>query len=1094
MRPIKLALENFGPYRERAEVDFSRLGEFFLICGKTGSGKSTLFDAITYALFGQAPGARKGSESEFVSDFAKPGDKPLVEFEFALSGTRYKVLRVAPFLRPKRGGGFVDVPPTAALFTASVHLVEPAHFTESAEAEGGWRVAADGVRDTNEKVSRLIGLTAEEFSKIILLPQGDFQKFLEMESTERSLVLEKLFPVGLHERMTEIAKAKTQEAKVGLSLLEAEIGRLAAEVGDEPEARLAALKGELEEALGLEAGASGEAAARELVLERERERAARAARAIEAAKALAQLEEKGPVESTRAARIASAKAAASVAPYSLAFSKARAAAVDLSERAARHAAELSELGAAEPRIEAARSRIAECSSLIADRQKEVFGLRKAVEVWKRRADALVLSAEAEARSVELDGRWAREVEDIERLRRELDAARPKPEEEAAMRAELEKLQAAASGLALLVEQAKRRAGLSLDLASAEKSKRGYEAALAAGIAARDETAGALAGLEAALAHSEAVRLAGSLEPGEPCPVCGSREHPLPASPAAESGSISLTDVEAARARHMKASGETAGLTASLSHAAERVEEIASALSALSGEIGERAAVLGQALSTARVLPSGIEPAAIPAAVAGFDEAAAAAFASGLSRFSRENAAAIAKQKALASRFEARRREVLTGEEALAARKLGAEALRAQAEKARAELVERRTVLAEAERESGIEDPEPALGAAVRSLEALEAEKTGLEAECSRWNEGMATAKAKFGTLERERDVSFVSLAAEFARLADSLSLAGFLPAAGGALWAEPLPVPAPESLLGEDRGGLAAALAEAKALELSAAALAAEELASSSYREALSAARAKAFSLEADMPAPGSELPDVTALEAAVGEARAALTVARSRSDASRRSIDRLEESLSRRADFEARRSELEEGSRTLNRLSELLRGDVSGRHLPFKNFVLAMYFREVTRRASAHLSRMSDGRYYLKPDEGQASGRGKIGLGLRVLDAWTGQDRPTATLSGGEKFLTSISLALGLADSIREQNGGVSLDAVFIDEGFGSLDDEALDRVITVLDKIRGSRVIGIVSHVAGLKARIPARIEVEKTASGSRLSQSAIFSDQAL
>jgi len=161
------------------------------------------------------------------------------------------------------------------------------------------------------------------------------------------------------------------------------------------------------------------------------------------------------------------------------------------------------------------------------------------------------------------------------------------------------------------------------------------------------------------------------------------------------------------------------------------------------------------------------------------------------------------------------------------------------------------------------------------------------------------------------------------------------------------------------------------------------------------------------------------------------------------------------------------------------------------------MYFREVTMRASIHLSHMSDGRYYLKPDEGaagRAPGRGKIGLGLRVLDAWTGLDRPTATLSGGEKFLTSISLALGLADSIRDQNGGVALDSVFIDEGFGSLDDEALDRAITVLDKIRGSRVIGIVSHVAGLKARIPARIEVEKTASGSRLSQSAMFSDQAL
>ncbi|MFZ3109282.1 MAG: AAA family ATPase, partial [Rectinemataceae bacterium] len=172
MRPIKLALENFGPYRERAEIDFARLGDFFLICGKTGSGKSTLFDAITYALFGQAPGARRGSESELVSDFAKPGDKPTVEFEFALSGTVYRVKRTAPFSRPKRGGGLTDVPPSAALFTVAEGC------------DGGWKPVADGVRDTNEKVSALIGLNAEEFSKIILLPQGDFQKFLEMESTE----------------------------------------------------------------------------------------------------------------------------------------------------------------------------------------------------------------------------------------------------------------------------------------------------------------------------------------------------------------------------------------------------------------------------------------------------------------------------------------------------------------------------------------------------------------------------------------------------------------------------------------------------------------------------------------------------------------------------------------------------------------------------------------------------------------------------------------------------------------------------------------------------------------------------------------------
>ncbi|MGB4571463.1 MAG: SbcC/MukB-like Walker B domain-containing protein, partial [Rectinemataceae bacterium] len=167
--------------------------------------------------------------------------------------------------------------------------------------------------------------------------------------------------------------------------------------------------------------------------------------------------------------------------------------------------------------------------------------------------------------------------------------------------------------------------------------------------------------------------------------------------------------------------------------------------------------------------------------------------------------------------------------------------------------------------------------------------------------------------------------------------------------------------------------------------------------------------------------------------------------------------------------------------LADLLKGGTQGRRIAFKSFVLAMYFRAVVARASVRLSEMSDGRYALEADEG--SNKGYMGLGVSVLDAYTGRSRPTGTLSGGERFLTSISLALGLADTIRARSGGVNLDAVFIDEGFGSLDDETLDRAVTVLERIRGARTIGIVSHVAELRSRIPSRIEVEKGPAGSTI-----------
>ena len=110
-------------------------------------------------------------------------------------------------------------------------------------------------------------------------------------------------------------------------------------------------------------------------------------------------------------------------------------------------------------------------------------------------------------------------------------------------------------------------------------------------------------------------------------------------------------------------------------------------------------------------------------------------------------------------------------------------------------------------------------------------------------------------------------------------------------------------------------------------------------------------------------------------------------------------------------------------------------------------------------------------------------GLDLAVFDSYTGKTRPCATLSGGESFMASISLALGLADSIQSRAGAVRLDAIFIDEGFGSLDEVSLDRALSILDEIRDHRMVGLISHVGEMKNRIPSKIEVEKTNRGSKI-----------
>ncbi|MGW7354844.1 SbcC/MukB-like Walker B domain-containing protein, partial [Streptomyces sp. NPDC054784] len=164
-------------------------------------------------------------------------------------------------------------------------------------------------------------------------------------------------------------------------------------------------------------------------------------------------------------------------------------------------------------------------------------------------------------------------------------------------------------------------------------------------------------------------------------------------------------------------------------------------------------------------------------------------------------------------------------------------------------------------------------------------------------------------------------------------------------------------------------------------------------------------------------------------------------------------------------------------------------RKMRLETYVLAARLEQVAAAASARLARMSGGRYTLVHSAERATGRGRSGLGLHVVDSWTGVERDTATLSGGETFFASLALALGLADVVTDEAGGTPLDTLFIDEGFGSLDEDTLDEVLDVLDSLRErDRSVGIVSHVPDLRRRVPAQLEVVKTRAGSSVRRRAV------
>jgi DNA repair protein SbcC/Rad50 len=232
------------------------------------------------------------------------------------------------------------------------------------------------------------------------------------------------------------------------------------------------------------------------------------------------------------------------------------------------------------------------------------------------------------------------------------------------------------------------------------------------------------------------------------------------------------------------------------------------------------------------------------------------------------------------------------------------------------------------------------------------------------------------------------------------------------------------------------------------------------------------------------EPPDLPALQAADRAAREVLLATAAAQDDAARALRALERLLPLVDDACARVAATAERDARVRELADTTSGIGPDNTLRMRltAFVLASRLETVATLANERLAVMGSGRYLLEHSDERAARGARSGLGLRVLDQWTGRVRDTASLSGGESFMASLALALGLADAVREEAGGLDLGTLFIDEGFGSLDDDSLEQVLAVLDGLReGGRAVGVVSHVADLRSRIPHQAVVHKGASGS-------------
>jgi exonuclease SbcC len=1009
MRIHFLRICGFGPFAGTEEVDFDRLSAhgLFLLNGPTGAGKTSVLDAICFALYGSVPGARQDGK-RLRSDHADPALEPAVTCEFSAQGRRFEVTRSPAWDRPSARGrnGFTT---------------QQAKTLLRERVDGGWVEKSARNDEAGAEILALLGMDREQFTRVVMLPQGDFAAFLRSRAPDRLELLQKLFGTQRFEALEQELSRQAQEAREGVSALAGQLSVLAARAESEAAAlaldeagappaehvgpRLEWLQTAVaEHHAGLEAqagAAEAESKRRDHAVEDESARAARR-RKLEAAAARREavlaaaphLETvTGRLERHRQAEvlvghIKGVDAAAAKVRSALGAAGSARTLLDLA------AGENPELARLDPGFledsgpdasGPAAGELGRLRSLLAVVEARVPDEDRLKDLRSRHTRLLAKQQDLETGIGDLDSRMAA----LQAERRDL-AAGLDPLERLAGTAALRTKEAAAAVELLDVV---RRYGAAAK--ARESVKQQYEAAREARLEAKQRW---LDLREARLANA-AAELAAQLVPGSPCAVCGSAEHPEPAS-AGTRGPALAQEEETAHAVHEAAEAAFGRLGTELAAADQQV-------AVLAGQGGDTA---------------------MEDALAGADAAAAAA----------------AEADTAATRL-AELRQRLDGLDAGAAAALATRADRetelAGAAASLADLSEQAGVLDKAL--AGLRGGHPSLSRRVRSLEdAVAVLDKAVEAQSQ---------------LDRAR--------AQEADARDQLESA--LPAAGftDADDARRQLLAAPE----------AAALQEELRTAQDEAARVAELFASEDVVLALEE-QAAGFEVDAHRLAVLEE-----AARAGRQEARdiglAAGLAGRCLATLSAISVEY--DALAGAAREPAERAQMLAG------LADAAagRGENSYR-MSLNSYVLAARLEQVAIAASERLVAMSDGRYLLQHSDARAARGAKSGLGLEVVDQWTGYRRDTSTLSGGESFMASLSLALGLADVVQQEAGGVDIETLFVDEGFGSLDEQSLEQVMDALEGLRdGGRVVGLVSHVAEMKQRIGTQLQVVKGRNGSTL-----------
>ena len=999
MKPVLLKIRGFTAFRDETVVEFSGR-RLFVITGPTGAGKSSLLDAMTWALYGQVP--RVGRS---VKELVSQGERDMsVLFEFTVRGRGYRVARRYP----------------GNTSTRLERLVNEQ-----------WVPVSDRAADVTREVETLLGMDYATFTRAIVLPQGDFDSFLRGDAKDRRAILSQLIGLGVYQRAGELARARAAQHKAQADTIRTQLEKMTLATPeviatlDQQLADLATKTASLAERRKALA-ALGELARTHRDQQDAATRAANEARAAEGELAEAQ-RALATAEAGVAARLATVErltAELSALTYDAAEHDRLKAAVALLDQRAGAEAALAEarqaLASARRDAEAARTAEAEARARAEAATKTLTEAEKAA----RAATTTLGKAIGKAhRALELATTAAGEAE---RTASEADArARGLSERVTALRNVEQELKRADADLA--------RAADAVTRATRDHDARAKEAAKAATARDRAEDAATQArdALDRARAEDAAAHLRAGLKVGDPCPVCGE-----PIAKVGKHAAPNLAKVEQALTKatialtEARSTAETA--SAAVAAADARVEATASALAAAEAHRDALAARLSEYDVAADALPQVIEDTARLAA----RESEAAETARAGART--QTAAAQALRETLA--------RVPSSIEPTEAKRVG------DADAVRAELVEalETHALSEASRTAAERDATAAATAAASTSTAL----TTADREAARAERDVATAEQRLvglGGVEGDPTRVRKALAEAEQQAAKGADLTTSLGQEREALAA--LEASRAASLATRDRA--AAALTKRREVCTGAEAMAAAALAAlaSSWRETIGAGTPS-------IPALRTEQESFIEQERQTQEALISARVAREQAST------QAEQAASMQTDAEDHQAKAS--------LIGSVGLDLQGNR--FIAYLLNESMELLAADASERLSNFTNGRYALVADEDT----------FQVMDHLNGDElRSVRTLSGGETFLASLALALALSEHLPEisgTGGAVSLDSLFLDEGFGALDAEALDLAVQGLETLaEDSRMIGVISHVEELSERLPDRIRVEKGSHGS-------------